>query len=86
MATEYEWVVEEMDGEDIGDVHCFESFLDAKAALEEGCVLALRKLKSNRACDSVDSFSYAYLNNGKLPFEFDDKSKVPVRFLAESTN
>lgn len=84
MATAYEWTVEEMDGEDIVDSQCFDSFAAAKASLETGSVLVLRKLKSNRDRDSVDSFAYAYLVNGKLPTEFDDGSKVPACYLREA--
>lgn len=84
MATAYEWVVEEMDGEDIEDTHCFDSLNEARAALKPGDCLALRKLKSNRDGDSVESFSYAYLANGKLPAEFDDGSAVSDRYLREA--
>lgn len=84
MATAYEWTVEEMDGDDIIDSRCFDSFAEAKAGLEPGCVLVLRKLKSNRDGDSVDAFAYAYLTNGALSAEFDDGSKVPARYLREA--
>lgn len=86
MATAYEWVVEEMDGEDIEDTHCFDSLKEAKTALGPGDCLALRKMKSNRDADSVDSFAYAYMDSGKLPEKFDDGSFVPARYLREAAN
>lgn len=85
MATAYEWVVEEMDDEDIVDVQVFDSFSEAKAALDDGCVLALRKLKSNRDGDSVDCMAYAYFENGELDCWFDDGGRVPARYLQEAT-
>ena len=83
MATAYEWAVEEMDGEDVEDTHTFDTLAEAKAAMCDGDVLVLRKLKSNRDGDSVESFAYAYPKGDVLPVEFDDGSCVPERFHRE---
>lgn len=83
MATEYEWVIEEMDGEDIVDVRSFDTLHDALKDRGDSDAVALRKARSNQDLDSVDSFSYAYLADGKLPSEFCDGSRVPAKFFEE---
>lgn len=83
MATAYEWAVEEMDGDDVVDSICFDTCAAARASISPGDVLVLRKLKSNRDGDSVDSFAYAYPVGGVMPAEFDDGSSVPERFRRE---
>lgn len=84
MATAYEWTVEELDGEDIVDSHCFPSYAEAKRNLSPGDVLVLRKLKSNIDGDSVDDFAYAYVVGGKLPVTFSDGTWVPAKYLREA--
>lgn len=84
MATEYEWIVEEIaeDGE-VWDVFSFDSLTEALENMGEGDILALRKMKSNSECDSVDDMAYAYVKNGVLPVEFDDGKAVPKKFHKE---
>jgi hypothetical protein len=84
MATAYEWTIEEYDGEDIIDSIVFDSYEEARHFLSEQQKLVLRKLRSNKEEDSVDTMAYAYLTlTGELPQTFDDGSKVPVRFRKE---
>lgn len=86
MATEYEWFVEEMDGEDIKDIWTFDTFQEARVNCSENDFIGLRKLKSRfkMGSETLDTISYAYIENGVLTDTFDDGTKVPKKYLSEA--
>lgn len=85
MTTVYEWLVEEMDGEDISDVNYFDSYAEARAAAGDLDKVALHKAVNNRHGDPEDLAvsAYAYVEAGKLPDTFDNGDQVPKRFAKE---
>lgn len=89
MAIDYEWDVEEMDGEEIVDHHFCDSFSEARDLATEGnmkIVLVCRVENWDRGTTAV---SWAYLGeDGSLPEFFTDAGgratrKVPKKFHAE---
>lgn len=86
MSTEYEGFVEEMDGEDIEDIWTFDTFQEARVNCSENDCIGLRKLKSRfqMGCETLDTISYAYFENGVLTETFEDGKKVPKKYLSET--
>jgi hypothetical protein len=85
MAVVYEWIVEEMDDEEIEDVLCFDTYAEAREAGYHGDMIALRKMKSrdDNGTETLDYMAWAYVKADVLPEIFDDGSAVPKRFLKE---
>lgn len=87
----YEWWIEEThkNGDDIQEVHHSDDlpyllyFKNNKPdTIDYHHVLVLTRYKCNDF-DGVNTQSYAYPENNKMPTEFDDGTKVPKRFLIE---
>jgi hypothetical protein len=96
MPVEYEWDVEEMDGDEIVDHHFCGSFAEAKEVAADGdpdskwvVVLVCKVEDYNRGLTHT---SWAYLReDGTLPADFTDAGgrptrKVPKKFHSEIVN
>ena len=82
--TEYDWLVEEMEDEDVIEVNDFATFVDAMNyanGIGEHGIALVRYVYCTIDGDQIGR-GYAYLKDGKLPTHFDDGNKVPKRFLA----
>jgi hypothetical protein len=84
--TEYDWLVEEMEDEDVIEVNDFETLIEAKDfanGLTDYGIALVRYVYCTIDGDQLER-GYAYLENGKLPTHFDDGNKVPKRFVENS--
>lgn len=83
MTTDYEWCVEEMDGEDIVDNHFCDDYAECVEHSEAGDAIALVCSIGNES-EGLQDRDWAYVVDGKLPGEFPAMGrKVPKRFHAE---
>ncbi len=101
MATNYEWIVEELDvlpgaeigeDDDIIDVHHFDTFVEARAWASDNiypCRIGLTRDVGNDD-EGLTDRSWAYVENRKLPEFFtycpELGAKVPKRFHEEIAN
>ena len=93
MTIFYEWAIETIDASgDIEDVDHRDTFAEVlqviKGGATDGCSyrVALTRLRyCNNDRDQLIERSYAYLDDGKLPAEFEDGDmcRVPARFHKE---
>lgn len=85
MAICYEWTAELLDSEgEIEEVYFFDSYEELeefRKDLSGPFDIGLVKSKSNKSVDDTDSTAYAYVIDGMLETEFDDGSKVPMKYL-----
>lgn len=87
MAVKYEWVVEQMDGDEIGDCHYYDEADLAKAKAHAADLIAdghvvdfgLCRTEGDDVVGETDR-QYAYLSEGALPSLFDYGASVPKRF------
>lgn len=89
MPAEYEWDVEEMDGEDIVDHHFCDSLAEARSFAKDGDLVVLVCRYENWSRGTTHT-SWAYLlEDGSLPADFTDAygrptRKVPKKFHNEA--
>ena len=76
--TIYEWIAEQMDGEDILDLRHADTLKELNP--EEGEVVGLTKDIGSES-EGVEDRTWAYLDaDGNLPEKFENGSRVPKRF------
>lgn len=86
---DYEWDIEHLDRfGDIIDHEFVDKYPGTRDFDETGQVVVLVKSYARGLSGREDSFfiedrTWAYIDNGKLPEEFEDGTRVPVRFHAE---
>lgn len=85
MATEYEWIVEEMEDSEIVDVSYCRNYSEARLSAGVNDQIALHKAVSGRNGDPQDLSvsTYAYVKNERLPLKFENGDAIPIRFVNE---
>lgn len=81
----YEWVVEEMDGEDIVDTFQFTTYKEALAfKAKQGASFVIGLVRDViDAYGDLDDRAWAYVENGVLPSTFDNGKPVPAKYRTE---
>lgn len=85
MTATIEWLLEEMDGAEIIDVHHAESYAQAASWMDEGKTYRVGLV---RDLPRLGGRSWAYVTDGKLPEYFtdafdDQTAKVPAKYARE---
>lgn len=87
MTVQYEWDVEEVEDDEILDHHHDENVRTLlRVWFSEIATGTARLVLVKNVGNDVDGLihrAWAYVENDKLPDEFDDGSKVPQRFKRE---
>tara|TARA_R110000868_G_scaffold11688_2_gene57023 strand:+ start:3114 stop:3371 length:258 start_codon:yes stop_codon:yes gene_type:complete len=77
--TIYEWIAEQMDGEDILDVRHADTLKELNPQEGEGVALTKNVVSES---EGLEDRTWAYLDeDGNLPDTFEDGSCIPKRFL-----
>lgn len=87
-AVSYEWDVETVapDGDVLDHDHddnCLSRLLARRNELEAGTAHLVLVRDVNDEVDGVTDRTWAYVEDGQMPDEFEDGRNVPKRFLAE---